>query len=94
MPAISSAQDDARIANSMASLKAMAAKSGAPKLEGKEAVSDKDAPALYFGSTKINNNFDYARNEYECVYYPDFQICFMHITTAGCRFSCRRRRAN
>ncbi len=42
----------------MASLKAMAAKLGAPKLEGKEAVGGKDAPALYFGSTKINNNFD------------------------------------
>jgi hypothetical protein len=30
---------------------------GAPKIEGKEAVGDKDAPALYFGSTKMNNNF-------------------------------------
>jgi hypothetical protein len=36
----------------------MTAKSGAPKLEGKEAVGGKDAPALYFGTTKINNNFD------------------------------------
>lgn len=47
-----------RVANSMANLKAVAAKLGAPKLEGKEAVGGKDAPALYFGSTKINNNFD------------------------------------
>jgi len=57
MPGVGNAQD-ARVAKSMASLKAMAAKLGAPKLEGKEAVGGKDAPALYFGSTKINNNFD------------------------------------
>ena len=31
---------------------------GAPKLEGKETVGGKEAPALYFGATKINNNFD------------------------------------
>ena len=42
----------------MASLKGMAATLGAPKLEGNEAVGGKDAPALYFGTTKINNNFD------------------------------------
>jgi hypothetical protein len=58
MPSIGNAQADPRVANSMASLKAMAGKLGAPKLEGKEAVGGKDAPALYFGSTKINNNFD------------------------------------
>jgi hypothetical protein len=57
MPSIGNAQEDLRIAKSMASLKAMAAKLGALKLEGKEAVGGKDAPALYFGSTKINNNF-------------------------------------
>jgi hypothetical protein len=49
---------DARVAASMSSLKAMTAKLGAPKLQGKEAVGGKDAPALYFGSTKVNNNFD------------------------------------
>jgi len=52
------AQTDPRITKSMESLKAMTAKLGAPKLEGKEAVGGKDAPALYFGKTKINNNFD------------------------------------
>jgi hypothetical protein len=31
---------------------------GPPKLEGNEAVGGKEAPALYFGTTKINNNFD------------------------------------
>ena len=34
------------------------AKLGAPKIEGKEAVGGKEAPALYFGTTKVNNNFD------------------------------------
>ena len=58
MPSPANAQADSRVANSLASLKAMAANLGAPKLDGKEAVSGKDAPALYFGSTKINNNFD------------------------------------
>ena len=42
----------------METLKSMTAKLGAPKLEGSEAVGGKETPALYFGSTKINNNFD------------------------------------
>jgi hypothetical protein len=50
--------NDPRIAASMSSLKSMATKLGAPKLEGMEAVGGKDAPALYFGSTKVNNNFE------------------------------------
>ena len=58
VPITAYAQADARVVNSMASLQTMAAKLGAPKLEGTEAVGGKDAPALYFGSTKINNNFD------------------------------------
>ena len=58
IPSTASAQADPRVANSLASLKAMAAKLGVPKIEGKEAVGGKDAPALYFGSTRINNNFD------------------------------------
>jgi len=57
-PGVGSAQADPRIEKSMTSLKAMAAKLGSPKLEGREAVGGKDAPALYFGSVKINNNFD------------------------------------
>jgi hypothetical protein len=52
------AQADPRVAKSMESLKSMTSKLGPPKLEGKEAVGGKDAPALYFGTTKINNNFD------------------------------------
>jgi hypothetical protein len=57
-PSIGYAQADPRIAKSMESLKAMTAKLGAPKLEGMEAVGSKAAPVLYFGATKMNNNFD------------------------------------
>jgi hypothetical protein len=58
VPSVGHAQADPRITKSMESLKAMTAKLGAPKLEGKEAVGGKEAPALYFGTTKVNNNFD------------------------------------
>jgi hypothetical protein len=57
-PSVAHAQADARVVKSMETLKAMTAKLGAPKLDGREAVGGKDAPALYFGTTKINNNFD------------------------------------
>ena len=52
------AQTDPRVTKSMENLKAKAEKLGAPKVEGKESVGGKDAPALYFGATKINNDFD------------------------------------
>jgi hypothetical protein len=55
-PSVCNAQD-ARIVKSMAALKDMTAKLGEPKIEGMEPVGGKDAPALYFGSTKMNNNF-------------------------------------
>jgi hypothetical protein len=55
---IAHAENDTRINKSMESLKAMTAKLGAPTLNGREAVGGKDAPALYFGATKVNNNFD------------------------------------
>jgi hypothetical protein len=48
---------EARTAASMAALKDKTAKLGAPRIEGTEAVGNKSAPALYFGSTKMNNNF-------------------------------------
>lgn len=57
-PSMGHAQADPRIAKSMETLKAMTAKLGMPKLDGKETVGGKEAPALYFGATKINNNFD------------------------------------
>jgi hypothetical protein len=58
MPGFGHAQADPRITKSLETLKAMAAKLGAPRLEGRDAVGGMDAPALYFGTTKINNNFD------------------------------------
>jgi hypothetical protein len=42
---------------SMQLLKAKAATLGAPSIKGEEAVAGKNAPALYFGDTKMNNNF-------------------------------------
>jgi hypothetical protein len=57
-PSVGHAQTDPRVAKSMETLKTITGKLGTPKLEGNEAVGGKDAPALYFGTTKINNNFD------------------------------------
>src|SRR6185437_3778977 len=39
-----------------AALKDKTAKLGAPKIDGTDLVEGRDAPALYFGSTKMNNN--------------------------------------
>ena len=58
LPSVGNAQADPKVQKSMTTLKATTAKLGAPKVEGMEAVSGKDASALYFGTTKINNNFD------------------------------------
>src|SRR5262249_17549931 len=38
-------------------LKEKTAKLGAPKIDGTEEVGGKKAPELYFGTTKMNNNF-------------------------------------
>jgi hypothetical protein len=56
MPSDGNAQD-ARVAKSMAALKDQTTKLGAPKIEGQDPVGGRDAPALYFGLTKMNNNF-------------------------------------
>jgi hypothetical protein len=58
MPSLGCAQADPRVQKSMELLKSMTAKLGAPKVDGKEAVGGRDAPALYFGATKVNNNFE------------------------------------
>jgi hypothetical protein len=42
----------------IAELDARLAKIGAPRVEGTDAVGGKDVPAIFFGSRKINNNFD------------------------------------
>ena len=58
MPSLGNAQPDPRVQKSMDLLKSMTAKLGAPKIEGEEAVGGKNAPALYFGTTKMNNNVE------------------------------------
>jgi hypothetical protein len=58
MPGIGNAQADDRVAKSMEALKEMTAKLGEPKVEGTEIVRGISTPALYFGTTMINNNFD------------------------------------
>lgn len=42
----------------IAELDARLAKLGPPKIQGMEKAGDKEAPGLYFGSRKLNNNYD------------------------------------
>jgi hypothetical protein len=49
--------EDAKVETAMGLLKSMAAKSGPPKIEGTDPVAGKPVPAIYFGTTKMNNNF-------------------------------------
>jgi hypothetical protein len=56
-PAISHAQSPENVKQAMASLKAKTAKLGSPAIKGDDPVAGKPAPALYFGATKMNNNF-------------------------------------
>jgi hypothetical protein len=49
---------DTKVKTAMELLESMAIELGSPKIEGKEAVADKEVPAIYFGSTKMNNNFE------------------------------------
>src|SRR5262245_25340355 len=56
-PITSSAQADPKVTKAMALLKAETAKLGAPKLEGTDKTAEKTTPGLYFGTTKVNNNF-------------------------------------
>jgi len=52
------AQDLDKVKAAMATLKSKAEKIGPPKVDGTDQVAGKTVPALYFGSTKLNNNFD------------------------------------
>lgn len=56
-PTTANAQSDPKVTKAMALLKANAEKLGAPKVEGTDAVAGKTVPALFFGTTKMNNNF-------------------------------------
>jgi Cache 3/Cache 2 fusion domain len=57
MPNTGAAQMD-KVNAAMAALKAKTAKLGDPKIQGADPVGGKDAPALHFGTTKMNNFFD------------------------------------
>lgn len=56
LPVAANAQDS-RVAAAMELLKAKANELGPPKIEGTDSVAGKQVPAIYFGSTKMNNNF-------------------------------------
>ena len=60
LPSFAREQEDAaqKVKTSMALLQSEAAKLGSAKVEGTDRVADLDAPALYLGSAKINNNSD------------------------------------
>ncbi len=51
------AQDMQKVKAAMALLKAQAEKLGPAKIEGADTVAGKTVPALFFGATKMNNNF-------------------------------------
>jgi hypothetical protein len=55
-PSSGTAQEQ-RVKTAMELLKSMADKLGPPKIEGMDIVAGKQVPAIYFGSTKMNNNF-------------------------------------
>jgi len=57
LPNVVQAQE-ANVKKAMELLESMASKLGPPKIEGTDTVAGKDVPAIYFGSTKMNNNFD------------------------------------
>src|SRR5882757_2572711 len=49
---------DAKVKPAMWLLESEANKLGSPKINGTDTVAGKQVPAIYFGSTKMNNNFD------------------------------------
>jgi hypothetical protein len=57
LPDISQAQDP-KVKMAMELLESTANKLGPPRIQGTDAVAGKEVPAIYFGSTKMNNNFD------------------------------------
>jgi hypothetical protein len=57
VPSVGYSQD-AKVKAAMELLRSKADKLGPPKTEGTDIVAGKEVPAIYFGSTKMNNNFD------------------------------------
>jgi hypothetical protein len=54
---VQAADSAANVKQAMSLLKSKTAKLGTPSIKGEDAVMGKSVPALYFGSTKMNNNF-------------------------------------
>jgi hypothetical protein len=57
LPQVGFAQD-AKVKTAMELLESKANTLGPPRSEGTDAAAGKEVPAIYFGSTKMNNNFD------------------------------------
>jgi Cache 3/Cache 2 fusion domain len=57
LPSVGRAQQPENLTKAMTMLKAEAAKLGDPQLNGEDRVAGKTVPALFFGQTKMNNNF-------------------------------------
>ncbi len=60
MPPFARAKDDPaqKVKSSMTLLQSEAAKLGSPKVEGTDSVAGQQVPALYFGDTKVSNDFE------------------------------------
>ncbi|HTJ26457.1 MAG TPA: Cache 3/Cache 2 fusion domain-containing protein [Candidatus Limnocylindria bacterium] len=57
LPVAARAQPAENVTKAMAMLKAETAKLGQPEIKGEDPVAGKTVPALFFGQTKMNNNF-------------------------------------
>src|ERR1700751_4987614 len=57
LPRSGLAQDE-RVRSAMQLLESMATQLGPAKVEGTDTVAGKEVPAIYFGSTRMNNNFE------------------------------------
>ena len=56
LPQLSQAQD-AKVVTALQLLESGASKLGPPRIDGTDAVAGEEVPAIYFGQTKMNNNF-------------------------------------
>lgn len=55
--ALTAQAQDSRVAAAMELLKSKTSELGPPKIDGTDVVAGKEVPAIYFGSTKMNNDF-------------------------------------
>lgn len=55
--AVTALAQDSKVTAAMELLKSKTSELGPPKIDGTDTVAGKEVPAIYFGSTKMNNNF-------------------------------------